>query len=129
MIVEETFSERLARLVEEGGLSDTEIGSLLGVSEVQAKRVREGTTQSLKLVPALRLCRKLGVSPWELAGEPVPANYDADAQDFDDLLKVVRRLEAAQTAIVAALRSRGVNIELPQEPPQRDRGPHRKRRA
>jgi transcriptional regulator with XRE-family HTH domain len=94
----ETFSDRLARLVSEAGLSDTEVASVLGVSENQARRTMDGATVSLKLIPALRLCRKLGVSPWVLAGELEPTRLEADAERVEsspDLRAEVKRLSEA----------------------------------
>lgn len=54
------------------GLSDTELGYILGVSADAARKTRNGNIKSLKLEPALRLSRRLGISPWYLAGEPEP---------------------------------------------------------
>lgn len=70
--VAETFAERLARFITEAGISDAELGAILGISEKQAQRLKDGTTKSLKFEPALRLCRRLRLSPWALAGEPDP---------------------------------------------------------
>jgi transcriptional regulator with XRE-family HTH domain len=69
---EETFAERLGRLATEAHLADTELASILEVSEVQAKRYKEGTTPSIKFRAFLRLARRLKVSPWYLAGETEP---------------------------------------------------------
>lgn len=66
----ETFTERFNRLT--AHLSDAELAVTLGVSVSAARKLRTGDTQSLKLQQALRLCRKLGISPWELAGEREP---------------------------------------------------------
>jgi transcriptional regulator with XRE-family HTH domain len=65
------FSKRFRELVR--GLSDTELGYILGVSADAARKVRNGDIKSLKLQAALRLARQLDVSPWYLAGEPEPA--------------------------------------------------------
>lgn len=65
-----SFSKRLKDLVQ--GLSDTELGFILGVSADAARKMRNGDIKSLKLQAALRLARELKVSPWYLAGEPEP---------------------------------------------------------
>lgn len=65
-----SFSKRFKDLVQ--GLSDTELGFILGVSADAARKMRSGDIKSLKLRAALRLARELKVSPWYLAGEPEP---------------------------------------------------------
>jgi transcriptional regulator with XRE-family HTH domain len=70
-MVSVNFSKRFRELVR--GLSDTELGYILGVSADAARKVRNGDIKSLKLQAALRLARQLNVSPWYLAGEPEPA--------------------------------------------------------
>ena len=65
-----TFSKRFKELVQ--GLSDTELGFVIGVSADAARKMRSGDIKSLKLAAALRLARELKVSPWYLAGEPEP---------------------------------------------------------
>jgi transcriptional regulator with XRE-family HTH domain len=93
----ETFSERLARLVSDAGISVTEVAAILGVSENQARRAMDGETASLKFIPALRLCKKLGVSPWTLAGESEPMRIvdSADAGAVSpDLTSLVEWLTA-----------------------------------
>lgn len=71
ILVSASFSKRLKGLVQ--GLSDTELGYILGVSADAARKMRNGDIKSLKLQAALRLARELKVSPWYLAGEPEPA--------------------------------------------------------
>lgn len=67
----ETFTERFCRLT--APLSDAELAVTLGASVSAARKLRSGETRSLKLDQALRLCKRLGISPWELAGEPEPS--------------------------------------------------------
>lgn len=67
--VPETFGERLGRLLKAANLPIPEAARLLGVREGAVYKALRGDTQSLKLDAALRLCKRLGVSPWELAGE------------------------------------------------------------
>jgi transcriptional regulator with XRE-family HTH domain len=66
-----SFSKRFKGVVQ--GLSDTELGYILGVSADAARKMRNGDIKSLKLEAALRLARELKVSPWYLAGELEPA--------------------------------------------------------
>lgn len=70
LVANRSFSKRLKELVQ--GLSDTELGFILGVSADAARKMRNGDIKSLKLQAALRLARELKVSPWYLAGEPEP---------------------------------------------------------
>lgn len=62
----ETFTERFNRLTRH--LSDAELAVALGVSVSTARSIRSGDTKSLKFVNAMRLCKRLGIDPWELAG-------------------------------------------------------------
>ena len=66
-----TFNKRFKEIVRD--LNDTELGYILGVSADAARKMRSGDIKSLKLQAALRLARKIQVSPWYLAGEPEPA--------------------------------------------------------
>jgi DNA-binding Xre family transcriptional regulator len=65
------FSKRFKELVK--NLSDTELGYILGVTSYAARKLRSGEIKSLKLEAALRLARKLEVSPWYIAGEREPS--------------------------------------------------------
>ena len=65
-----TFNKRFKEIVRD--LSDTELGYILGVTADAARKMRNGDIKSLKLEAALRLARKMQVSPWYLAGEPEP---------------------------------------------------------
>ena len=65
-----TFNKRFKEIVRD--LSDTELGYILGVTADAARKMRSGDIKSLKLQAALRLARKIQVSPWYLAGEPEP---------------------------------------------------------
>ena len=71
IVAADSFSKRFKDLVK--GLSDTELGFVLGVSADAARKMRNGDIKSLKLQAALRLARELKVSPWYLAGEAEPA--------------------------------------------------------
>src|ERR1700691_659948 len=70
LMANETFNKRFKQLVQ--GLSDTELGYVLGVSADAARKMRQGDIKSLKLQAALRLARKLDISPWYIACEPEP---------------------------------------------------------
>lgn len=64
------LTKRFRELV--SGLSDTELGAILGITADGARKLRVGDTKSLKLHMALKLARELHVSPWYLAGEAEP---------------------------------------------------------
>lgn len=64
------FSRRFKELV--AGMSDTELGFVLGVSAAAAGKMRNGDIKSLKLQAALRLAKELQISLWYLGGEPEP---------------------------------------------------------
>lgn len=70
----EPFTERFNRLTD--GLGDTELAHVLGMTVWGVRKLRQGDTQSLKLDQALRLCRRLGVSPWDLGGETAPTGIE-----------------------------------------------------
>lgn len=63
----EHFTERFNRLT--ASLSDAELAVALGVSVSAARKVRSGETRSLKFEQAMRLCKRLRISPWDLFGE------------------------------------------------------------
>jgi len=69
-MVPETFNKRFKQLVHD--LNDTELGYILGVSADAARKMRHGDIKSLKLQAALRLARKLEISPWYIGCEPEP---------------------------------------------------------
>lgn len=66
----ETFTERFNRLT--SSMTDTKVGSILGVTEGAVRKIRRGDTQTIELHRAIRLCRELGVSTYYLAGEREP---------------------------------------------------------
>jgi transcriptional regulator with XRE-family HTH domain len=118
-----SFSKRFKELVQ--GLSDTELGYILGVSADAARKMRNGDIKSLKLQAALRLARELKVSPWYLAGEPEPSVPLAATPERRRARNPARKdrqaleraqLETAESALllhdeVAELRSRVRRLE------------------
>jgi DNA-binding Xre family transcriptional regulator len=64
---EETFTDRFNRLTK--GLSDGRLAVIMHLSPYAVRKLRQGDTQSLKIETALRLCKALGFSPWELVGD------------------------------------------------------------
>ena len=64
------FSKRFREVIR--GLSDAQLGAILGVTTDAARKMRAGRIKSLKLEAALRLARELRISPWYLAGETEP---------------------------------------------------------
>lgn len=88
----ETFADRLKRLAARANLKEADIASASGISATTAGRLLDGTTKTIKLEEALKLCHRLGVSPWELAGEPEPsaagaspsAEFSVRLQELED---------------------------------------------
>ena len=123
VVASASFSKRFKGLVQ--GLSDTELGYILGVSADAARKMRNGDIKSLKLEAALRLARELKVSPWYLAGEPEPALPLATSPESGRARNRARKdrqaleraqLETAESALllhdeVAELRSRVRRLE------------------
>src|ERR1700692_3888690 len=64
------FNKRFKQRVKD--LNDTELGYVLGVSADAARKMRHGDIKSLKLQAALRLARKLEISPWYIGCEAEP---------------------------------------------------------
>jgi hypothetical protein len=115
-----TFNKRFKEIVKD--LSDTELGYILGVTADAARKMRRGDTKSLKLEAALRLARKMQVSPWYLAGEPEPATPPAHGlrgqkgQKACDRTAERTQLETAESALLlhdelVALRKRVQRLE------------------
>ena len=119
-----TFNKRFKEIVRD--LNDTELGYILGVSADAARKMRSGDIKSLKLQAALRLARKIQVSPWYLAGEPEPATPLAQGppgrkrrrrgQEAADRIVERAQLETAEGALllhdeVVELRSRVRRLE------------------
>ena len=67
-----SFSKRFREVIK--GLTDAELGAILGVTTDAARKMRTGRIKSLKLEAALRLARELKISPWYLVGETEPAS-------------------------------------------------------
>lgn len=107
----ETFTERFVRLTT--GMKASEIGSHLGIGEHAVRKLLNGDTQDLKLRPALRLARHLGVSPWYLAcdREPVPKEAIEAQTDFRD---VIRTLQADVAELMQRSQLGGTNPPTPQ---------------
>ena len=119
-----TFNKRFKEIVRD--LNDTELGYILGVSADAARKMRNGDIKSLKLQAALRLARKIQVSPWYLAGEPEPTTPLAQGprgrrggrkgRKAADRTVERAQLETAESALllhdeVAELRSRVRRLE------------------
>lgn len=87
----ETFADRLRRLAAKADLNEADIASASGISATTAGRLLNGSTPSIKLDAALRLCRRLGVSPWELAGEREPSGgSDGHPQGLETVVVQLR---------------------------------------
>jgi DNA-binding Xre family transcriptional regulator len=117
----ETFTERFNRLT--AGMNDGELAMTLDLSMAGLRKIREGQTQSLKLHGALRLCRKLRITAWELAfGEPEPAMRPVDDPlellgDGRDVLRAIAALRSEladqNTRFANALGVIGTRLSMP----------------
>ena len=123
--MKEAFGERLERLAKEHGTSRAGVADALGIGEAQVRRYFENFDEpTISLKGALALCRKWGISPYYLAGEPDPATATppasvAETESLDRLLAEIRSefretiAAAAQTMgeTVDALRQEIVNMQ------------------
>jgi len=73
---DETFSDRFVRLTH--GLEDADLVKITGLKYSTIRDIKSGKTKSIKLDAALRLCRRLGISPWELQNFPRPIGGESD---------------------------------------------------
>ena len=107
------FSKRFRDLVV--GLTDTELGFVLGVTADAARKLRNGDIKSLKLHAALRLARELQISPWYLAGEPEPDTTAPRGGIHRDTKQAKRAraepIESRSREELDALRARVVRLE------------------
>jgi transcriptional regulator with XRE-family HTH domain len=113
---DETFTERFNRLT--ANMTDGQLMDQLGLTMTALRKIKDGTTRTLKLRGGLRLARYLGVSPWYLICEPEPrddASRDAALVDqlHDDLVE-----EMLDEAVAAALKRSEKN-----DRPNRNVGP------
>jgi len=67
----ETFTERFNRLT--AGMTQTEIGAIMGVTEGAVRKIVNGDTQTMQLDRAIKLGRHLNISVYYLACEQEPA--------------------------------------------------------
>jgi len=73
------FGRRFREVIR--GLSDAQLGAILGVTTDAARKMRAGRIKSLKLEAALRLARELKISPWYLAGESEPVRLSGPSKE------------------------------------------------
>jgi transcriptional regulator with XRE-family HTH domain len=67
-----TLAERFSALMDKAGIDVREAARAMGVSEGFVYKVRRGEVQDLGFQAALRFARRVGASPWDLAGEREP---------------------------------------------------------
>ena len=91
-----TFNKHFKELVK--GLSDTELGAIIGVTADTARKMRNGDIQSLKLQSALRLARNLNISPWYLGGESDPSGLPAKSFPAPKNGKATARTQTVESA-------------------------------
>lgn len=78
----EPFYARLARVLDDAGMTDTQAGEALGLSAAQVGRLKKGERQSIRFEAGLRLCERLGLDPWQVAfGRPRRPGAGADATE------------------------------------------------
>ena len=105
----ETFTDRFNRLT--GAMKDADVASILDLTEGAIRKLRRGETQTLKLHGALKLARRLGVTPWYIAGlsdDPlaVPLEVLAETEKpVKDALARLHALEEKYAALEAALQA------------------------
>jgi DNA-binding Xre family transcriptional regulator len=111
----ETFTERFQRLTSD--LTDSDLMTILNLSYQAVRKLRAGGTQSIKLDAALRLCRRLAISPWELAGEKEPSDGGGTVSAFSSgktltFIKVRRlRIVSSNSARLDDLQARLEAVE------------------
>ncbi|MDE2102385.1 MAG: hypothetical protein KGL39_34380 [Patescibacteria group bacterium] len=80
----EMLADRLKRLLEERGLTEADAASAMRTAVYKVARLLDGTTKSLKLDEALRLCEKTGIDPFELGlgrARRLDASSDAGTEE------------------------------------------------
>lgn len=95
----ETLAERFTRLIEEAGIPASEVARVMGLSEGMVYKIRRGDVKQLSLVAALRLCRRMNVSPYYLAGEPEPGATPQSVPVSSDYIAKFQRLEERVDAL------------------------------
>jgi transcriptional regulator with XRE-family HTH domain len=105
----DTFNKRFKELVK--GLTDTELGAIIGVTADTARKMRNGDIQSLKLQSALRLARNLNISPWYLGGESDPSGSPTKSS----LAPKSRKAAATHTQTVESSPTRDQMLILQEE--------------
>lgn len=106
----ETMTERFNRLTK--GMPESEIAFVMGISVPAVRKVKTGETKSMTLVNALRLCRRLNVSPWYLAGEVEPATLpDGVAVETEALGKSQASVVKAVRALTAEVARQGDRLQ------------------
>jgi|SRR5579872_6441208 len=86
----ETFAERFRRLQSAAGMTDTQVAAVMNISDAAVKKIKSGDTGSVKLIGGLRIARRFGVSPWELAFGRAGDPAESGTGDSDDR---IQRLE------------------------------------
>jgi hypothetical protein len=130
LVPEETFTERFNRLT--GHMSEQELCYVLDLSAGAVHKIRDGRTQSLKLDSALRLCERIKISPWYLAGraDPVPslsAKPQADAAaEIESVGLAAGSLEAALRELTKVVRDQETRLAALETGGAKTNAPRRK---
>ena len=120
----ETMTERFNRLTK--GMSDAEIAFVMGITVPGIRKIKAGDTQTMKLDNALRLCRRLSVSPWYLAGEPEPTQPASAGGETEAIGHAAGALEAAVRELTAEVRAQRGRLEQLESVAAKKSGPRRK---
>ncbi len=80
---QETFCERFSRLTDDANLSIAEVARIMGVREGAVYKIRRGDSQTIRFMGALRLAKRLGVTPYYLAGEAEPSASSIERVSHD----------------------------------------------
>jgi transcriptional regulator with XRE-family HTH domain len=81
----EAFGERFLRLVKAAGLKPSDVVRIVGwKSDSSYYKAARGDIHSINALGLLRLARRLGVSPYYLAGEPEPPSDVSQLADPGD---------------------------------------------
>lgn len=90
----ETFGQRLKRLRSEMGLTMTQLGYQVGVSEGAIRQLESGQSKSASFQVGIKLAEKLGVNPHYLAFGEGPAKQEATAANVSQTEARIADLEA-----------------------------------
>lgn len=104
----ETFTDRFNRIT--AGLTLADIASVMGVTELAVRKIRDGRTKTIRFDRAMKLCRRTNSSPWDLAGERQPAGsatQEAQSRIGAELTEMGEQLLALTNRVAELARGSG----------------------